>query len=146
MSHISVSFFAAAIVFSGSLLNAQSKQQTDPTYHPDPMYSKSQKKKMDKYRMVHGIVKDERDNPLKGALVNLKNLKTNQTTTYITKADGKYTFDELSREQDYELSAAFSGKTTPVKKISHYDPETSSMRILSFADPDDVPVQAVNKK
>jgi hypothetical protein len=146
MSHAFVKLLAAAVILSGSLLNAQSKQQTDPTYHPDPMYSKSQKKKDDKHRMVHGIVKDEQDNPLKGALVNLKNLQTNQTITYITKADGKYTFEELSREQDYEISAAFSGKTTPVKKLSHYDPQMSSMRILSFAEPDDANVQKVSKK
>jgi hypothetical protein len=146
MSYRFAKLFTAAVVFSGLLLNAQSRQQTDPTYHPAPMYSKSEKKKMEKYRMVHGIVKDERDNPLSGALVNLKNLKTNQTLTYITKADGKYTFDELSREQDYEVSAAFSGKTTPVKKLSHYDTQTSSMRILSFADADDVSVQKVGKK
>jgi hypothetical protein len=82
--------------------------------------------------MVHGIVKDEHDNPMKGALVNLKNLKTNQTVTDITQADGKYSFDELSREQDYELSASFGGKTTPVKKLSHFDPQSSIMRILSF--------------
>jgi len=99
------------------------------------MYSKSEKKRMAKFRMVHGIVKDEHDNPVKGALVNLKNMRTNQTLTDITQADGKYSFDELSREEDYELSATLSGKTTSVKKLSHYDPQSSIMRILSFAEP-----------
>jgi len=132
---------ATLVVFvlagSSTFLSAQSMAQKDPTNRPAPMYSKAEKKRMAKFRMVHGIVKDERENPVKGALVNLKNLKTNQTLTDITQADGKYSFDELSREQDYELSATLSGKTTPVKKLSHYDPQSSIMRILSFAEPDE---------
>ena len=96
--------------------------------------------------MVHGIVKDQNDNPLAGALVNLKNLKTKQVLTFITKSDGKYMFDGLSREQDYEINASFSGKHTPVKKLSHYDPQTNSMRILSFVEQDENAVQAVRTK
>jgi hypothetical protein len=132
---------ATLVVFvlaaSSTFVSAQSMSQKDPTHRPAPMYSKSEKKRMAKFRMVHGIVKDERENPVKGALVNLKNMKTNQTVTDITQADGKYSFDELSREQDYELSATLSGKTTAVKKLSHYDPQSSIMRILSFAEPDE---------
>jgi hypothetical protein len=145
MMHAMIRLFAAAILF-GLMLNAQSKTQGDPTYRPSPMYSKSEKKKMDNFRMVHGIVKGQNDNPLSGALVNLKNLKTNQLLTFITKADGKYMFDGLSREQDYEISASFSGKSTPVKKLSHYDPQTNSMRILSFAEQDENSIQAVRTK
>ena len=130
---------------SGTFLSAQSMAERDPTHRPAPMYSKSEKKRMAKFRMVHGIVKDERDNPVKGALVNLKNLKTNQTLTDITQADGKYSFDELSREQDYELSATLSGKTTPVKKLSHSDPQSSIMRILNFAEPEEPTSASVAK-
>lgn len=133
-------------ILSVLMLDAQSMTQGDPTYRPSPMLSKSEKKKLDKFRMVHGIVKDQKDNPLSGALVNLKNLKTNQVLTFITKTDGKYMFDGLSREQDYEVSASFSGKSTPVKKLSHYDPQSNSMRILSFAEQDENAVQAVTRK
>jgi hypothetical protein len=126
-----------ALAAPSTFLCAQSMAAKDPTHRPSPLYSKSEKKRMARFRMVHGIVKDEHDNPVKGALVNLKNLKTNQTVTDITQADGKYSFDELSREQDYELSASFSGKTTEVKKLSHFDPQSSIMRILSFAPPED---------
>jgi hypothetical protein len=139
-------FVAGAALLSGTSLLAQSMNQSDPTYRPAPMYSKSEKKKMAKFRMVHGIVKDQQDNPLNGALVNLKNIRTKQTLTYVTKPDGKYMFDELSRDDDYEISASFSGKTTPMKKISHYDPQQNSMRILSFADEDDQNVQTVKNK
>jgi hypothetical protein len=126
-----------ALAAPSTFLCAQSMAAKDPTNRPAPMYSKSEKKRMARFRMVHGIVKDEHDNPLKGALVNLKNLKTNQTVTDITQADGKYSFDELSREQDYELSASFGGKTSPVKKLSHFDPQSNIMRILSFVPPEE---------
>lgn len=146
MTHATVRLFSVGILSGFFLLNAQSKTQGDPTYRPSPMYSKSEKKKLDKFRMVHGIVKDQKDNPLSGALVNLKNLKTKQVVTFITKTDGKYMFDGLSREEDYEISALFSGKSTPVKKLSHYDPQTNSMRILSFVEQDEDSVQAVTRK
>jgi hypothetical protein len=146
MTHAFARLLTAATLASGFLLNAQSMSQSDPTHRPSPMLSKSDRKKMEKYRMVHGIVKDRQDNPLTGALVNLKDLKTNQTVTFITKADGKYMFDELSREEDYEISASFSGKSTPVKKLSHFDPQTNSMRILSFVEQEEQSVQSVSKK
>jgi hypothetical protein len=141
--------FAPLVIFilgsASTFLSAQSMSDRDPTHRPSPLYSKSEKKRMARFRMVHGIVKDEHDNPVKGALVNLKNLKTNQTLTDVTQADGKYSFDELSREEDYQLSATLGGKTTPVKKLSHYDPQSSIMRILSFAEPEESATATVSK-
>jgi Carboxypeptidase regulatory-like domain len=128
--------FTVVLSFSGMLVNAQSMAQRDPTNRPVPLLSKSEKKRLSNTRIVHGIVKDEHDNAVNGALVNLKNLKTNQTLTFITKANGTYSFEELSRDDDYELSAAYSGKTTAVKKLSHYDSQTNSMRILTFGEPE----------
>jgi carboxypeptidase family protein len=116
---------------------AQTKSSSDPTNRPAPMYSKGQKKQDLRFRSVHGIVKDEKENPVKGALVNLTNLKTKKTLTYITKADGTYYFDDLSRDEDYELDAVFHDKKTRTKKLSHYDPQRSSMRILSFGEPEE---------
>ena len=48
---------------SSTFLSAQSMTQKDPTHRPAPMYSKAEKKRMAKFRMVHGIVKDEREIP-----------------------------------------------------------------------------------
>lgn len=136
MNRRSASFLTLSLFCAAMIAPAQTWTQNDPTHRPEPMYSKSPKKKDMRFRAVHGIVKDERDNPVKGALVNLKDLKTKQTLTFITKQDGRYNFDGLSREEDYELSATFHTKTTPVKKISQFDPQMDSMRILSFAEPE----------
>lgn len=144
MNHRSAGFIALSLFCAAMLAPAQTWTENDPSHRPAPLYSKSPKKKDMRFRAVHGIVKDERDNPVKGALVNLKNLKTKQTLTFITKQDGRYNFDGLSREEDYELSATFHAKTTPVKKISHFDPQMDSVRILSFAEPE-APITASAK-
>jgi hypothetical protein len=110
---------------------------SDSSHHPAPVYSKAEKKQRAKYRRVHGVVKDEQGNPVQNALVNLTNLKTKETTTFVTKKDGAYSFDDLSRAEDYDLVASFNSKKTPVKKLSHFDPQSTSMRILTFAEPDE---------
>jgi Carboxypeptidase regulatory-like domain len=132
---ITLSLFACLGLCVSAL--AQSKSSSDPTNRPAPMYSKGQKKQDLRFRSVHGIVKDENENPVNGALVNLTNLKSKKTLTYITKADGTYYFDDLSRDEDYELDAVFHDKKTRAKKLSHYDPQRSSMRILSFGEPEE---------
>lgn len=134
MNRRSASLLALSLFCAAMIAPAQTWTQNDPTHRPEPMYRKSQKKKDMRFRAVHGIVKDEQDNPVEGALVNLKDLKTKRTLTFITKQDGRYNFDGLKRDEDYELSATFHAKKTPVKKISQYDPQMDSMRILSFAE------------
>jgi Carboxypeptidase regulatory-like domain len=124
---------------------AQTKSSSDPTNRPAPMYSKSRKKEDLRFRSVHGIVKDEKENPVNGALVNLTNLKSKKTLTYITKADGTYYFDDLSRDEDYQLDAVFHEKKTQTKKLSHYDPQRSSMRILTFGEPEEQAVSTTAK-
>ncbi len=53
-------------------------------------------------RTVQGIVTDEADNPISGAVVQLENLKTLQIRSYITKEKGNYYFGELSTDIDYK--------------------------------------------
>jgi carboxypeptidase family protein len=120
-----------------SLSAQEYSSDRDSGHHPAPVYTKAEKKERAKYRRVHGVVKDEQGNPVRNALVNLTNLKTKETLTFVTKKDGTYSFDDLSRTEDYELVASFNSKKTPVKKLSHFDPQSTTMRILSFAEPDD---------
>lgn len=68
-----LSFFLLGIATVS--VNAQEySSNSDSSHHPAPVYSKAEKKQMAKYRRVHGVVKDEHDNPVKSALVNLTNL------------------------------------------------------------------------
>jgi len=72
-------------------------------------------------RIVQGVVRDAADNPVSGAVVQLKNEKTSKVIDFITKEDGKYTFRELFLDVQYDLLAKRGDITTPVKKVSPYD-------------------------
>jgi hypothetical protein len=69
-------------------------------------------------RSVSGVVTDTSGRPVKGAVVQLKDTKTLQIRSFITKDDGTYHFAGLSTNIDYELKADYQGATTGVKRLS----------------------------
>ena len=81
-------------------------------------------------RNVAGKVVDSSGQPLEGALVTLTNTKTSEKTTFITKTDGRYNFDDLSLTVDYQLQAHFKALSTETRKISQYDPNVNTVRML----------------
>jgi hypothetical protein len=72
-------------------------------------------------RTVQGIVTDEADNPISGAVVQLENMKTLQIRSYITKEKGDYFFSELSTDVDYKLHAENHGMVSATKTLSTFD-------------------------
>src|SRR5579863_1332979 len=56
-------------------------------------------------RTVQGTVYDANDAAVNGAVVQLKNTKTLQIRSFITKENGAYYFHGLSPDVDYELKA-----------------------------------------
>jgi hypothetical protein len=97
-------------------------QQTDPPSKPSVVVENKEKPKKDSpYRIIQGIVKDQADNPLAGAIVQLKDTKTSKIIDFATKDDGKFAFRELSMDINYELLAKRGDLTTPVRKVSIYD-------------------------
>ena len=60
-------------------------------------------------RAVGGQVRNEADEVVEGAVVQLKDAKSLKVKSYITKADGMYRFFGLSGNVDYELKASFAG-------------------------------------
>jgi len=81
-------------------------------------------------RIVSGFVKDQNDNPIPGAIVQLKNMKTSKVIAFPTKDDGRFTFRDLHLDEDYELVAKHDQLTSPVKKVSIYD--TRKNIVLTF--------------
>ena len=81
-------------------------------------------------RNVAGKVVDSSGAVLEGALVTLTDLKNNNKTTFFTKSDGRYNFDDLSLTVDYELQARYKGLQTEARKVSQYDPNVNTVRIL----------------
>jgi len=72
-------------------------------------------------RSVQGAVTNSDDSSVTGAVVQLKNLKTLQIRSFITKEDGTYHFFELSPDVDYELKADFQGASSGSKTLSSFD-------------------------
>jgi hypothetical protein len=72
-------------------------------------------------RSVQGTVSDPAENPLSGAVVQLKNTKTLQIRSFITKDQGAYYFHGLSPDVDYELKAEYQGASSPTKTLSTFD-------------------------
>lgn len=72
-------------------------------------------------RNVSGVVTLPDGNPASGAVVQLKNLKTLQIRSFITREDGKYQFQNLSTSIDYELTATYHDMASPKRRLTIFD-------------------------
>jgi hypothetical protein len=72
-------------------------------------------------KSVSGIVTDEAGMPVPGAVVQLKNTKTLQVRSFITREQGDYYFHGLATDVDYELKAEANGKASGPKMLSLFN-------------------------
>ncbi len=72
-------------------------------------------------RTLQGQVTDASDQPIKAAVVQLKDMKTLQIRSYITKEDGMYHFSGLKMDVDYQVKADANGMTSGSKTVSVFD-------------------------
>jgi hypothetical protein len=72
-------------------------------------------------RSVQGVVTAADDTPVVGAVVQLKDTKTLQIRSFISKENGAYYFYELSPDKDYELRAEYQGASSGTKTLSLFD-------------------------
>ena len=82
---------------------------------------KKKKKGEETTRTVQGTVMAQDDTAVVGAVVQLKNTKTLQIRSFITKDNGTYYFHELSPDVDYELKADYQGASSSSKTLSSFD-------------------------
>ena len=84
-------------------------------------------------RSVQGVV-SRAEVPVAGAVVQLKNTKTLQIRSFITKENGAYYFHELSPDIDYELTATdkATGESSDTKTLSSFDSRTTAIRNLKL--------------
>ena len=88
---------------------------------PTGLAQKSKKGDDQTSRTVQGIVTSAEDAPVAGAVVQLKNTKTLQIRSFITKEDGSYYFNGLSPDVDFELRAENQGSSSSTKTVSSFD-------------------------
>ena len=74
-----------------------------------------------KIRSVQGVVNNAQGEAVNGAVVQLKNTKTLQIFSFITRDNGAFSFHGLSTDVDYELRADFDGASSPAKTLSSFD-------------------------
>jgi hypothetical protein len=79
------------------------------------------KKGAETTRSVQGIVTAADETPVVGAVVQLKDTKTLQIRSFISKENGAYYFYELSPDKDYELKADYQGASSGTKTLSLFD-------------------------
>jgi hypothetical protein len=84
------------------------------------LYDKKEKEP-DSSRSVQGKVFDPGDDAVKGAVVQLKDVKTLRVRSYITLEDGSYQFHGLNTDTDYELKATHEGRESRTRRLSVYD-------------------------
>lgn len=80
------------------------------------------KGKESQLRTVRGGVVDKDENPVRGgAIVFLKNLKTQTVKTHIAEDDGAYRFSGLDPNVDYEVHAEHQQLASAIRAISSFD-------------------------
>jgi carboxypeptidase family protein len=72
-------------------------------------------------RSVQGVVNNAQGQAVNGAVVQLKNTKTLQIRSFITRDNGAYYFHGLSTDVDYELRADFDGASSSARTLSSFD-------------------------
>ena len=83
-------------------------------------------------RTVAGVVTDENENPITGAVVVLTDLQTGKKSATYTSADGAYQYADLQVTRDYEIQASYKGISSRLRKVSSVDPRrrvTVNLRI-----------------
>src|SRR5580698_5615197 len=69
-------------------------------------------------RTVQGLVQNGDDMPVVGAVVQLKDMRSLQIRSFVTQDDGKYHFNGLKTEVDYQVKALYNGMSSAAKTVS----------------------------
>lgn len=83
--------------------------------------AQKKKKSGEQTRSVSGVVTNQDDVAVNGAVVQIKNTKNLQIRSFITQKDGTYYFHGLNTDTDYELKADYSGASSATRTLSSFD-------------------------
>jgi len=72
-------------------------------------------------RTLSGTVSDPSHEPIRGAIVELRNEGSQALVTYITETNGTYNFKRLDGNADYVVWVVFRGRHSPTHTISKFD-------------------------
>jgi hypothetical protein len=81
-------------------------------------------------RSVQGQVVDPDDQPVVGAIVQLKDMRSLEIRSFVTQEEGKYHFSGLKTEIDYQVKAVSVGMSSASKTVSLFD--TRKIAVLNL--------------
>jgi hypothetical protein len=87
-------------------------------------------KNVPRERIVEGKVVNKDGGPISGAVVYLKDSRSNGVKTYIADEDGHFRFGALSQDTDYELWAESNTVRSKSRQISSFDNENKFYFVL----------------
>jgi len=83
-------------------------------------------------RSVQGVVSNAQGDAVNGAVVQLKNTKTLQIRSFITRDNGAYYFHELNKDIDYELRADYQDTSSATRTLSSFDSRNPAVMNLKL--------------
>jgi hypothetical protein len=81
-------------------------------------------------RSLSGRVTDTGHEPIRGAIVELRNSNTLEVITYITDESGRYNFKRLDGNVDYEVWVIFRAQPSATRSISKFD--SHLVKVINF--------------
>ena len=105
---------ASRLVLLPALVIASLAAASDPFSPDGPRRDNS-------VRSISGEVRFASGAPASGAVVKLKDLKTLAIRSYLVAGDGKFSFQNLSSNVDYQVRADAPGFAPATKTISIFD-------------------------
>jgi hypothetical protein len=122
MKTLSPLFILSFLLWAAASASAQSAPE--PNDKPNVFLQNQKEPKPDKSRLrdLKGIVNDEKGQPLDGAIVQLKDLRSGKIVDFRTQENGRYLFYDLNMDLDYELRVIKDGfESSAMKKLTKYD-------------------------
>ncbi len=96
-----------------------------------PLIAQKSKKDEDAgTRTVQGQVTNTEDQPVVGAVVQLKDMHSLEIRSFVTQEEGKYHFSGLKTEIDYQVKAMSGGMSSASKTVSLFD--TRKIAVLNL--------------
>ncbi len=92
--------------------------------------ARAQKMPQPSVRSLSGSIRDSGHEPIRNAVVELRNTNTGVVITYITDESGRYNFKRLDGNADYEVWVLFRGYRSPTRSISKFD--SHMVKVIDF--------------